>query len=216
MGPREWSYWRVFDATFLRARCRPKSHAISRWHTRHRITPAKRPSEFERIAQTPSEAPDVQREATLQAADLYDKADNPAKSRAMLEAFVKHFPQPLNPAMEARNKLSLITARPATIGARDYWLKDIIAADRSAGPARTDRSRALGGQGHFDPGGTAARGVQEHQIRGRRSRSPLRRNAKRWKRRSKLMSQLPIIRLPKSRPRPPSRARSCTANWARI
>jgi len=36
--------------------------------------------------------------------NCYDKAGNTAKSRAMLEAFVKHYPQPLNPAMEARNK----------------------------------------------------------------------------------------------------------------
>ena len=54
------------------------------------------------IAQTPTESADLQREATLQAAELYDKAGNPGKSRAMLEAFVKRFPQPLNPAMEAR------------------------------------------------------------------------------------------------------------------
>jgi cellulose synthase operon protein C len=99
--------------------------------------------EFEQIAQTPGEAPDVQREATLQAADLYDKSGNTAKSRAMLEAFVKHFPQPLNPAMEARNKLSQITAKAGDTAARDYWLRDIIAADRAAGAARTDRSRAL-------------------------------------------------------------------------
>jgi tetratricopeptide (TPR) repeat protein len=105
--------------------------------------PAQAAAEFERIAQAPGEAPDVQREATLQAADLYDKAGNTAKSRAMLEAFVKHFPQPLNPAMEARNKLCLITAKLGDVGARDYWLKDIIAADRAAGAARTDRSRAL-------------------------------------------------------------------------
>ncbi len=99
--------------------------------------------EFEKIAQTPGESPDVQREATLQAADLYDKAGNSAKSRAMLEAFVKHFPQPINPAMEARNKLSLIMAKSGDTAARDHWLKDIIAADRAAGAARTDRSRAL-------------------------------------------------------------------------
>jgi TolA-binding protein len=99
--------------------------------------------EFERIAQSPGESADVQREATLQAADLYDKAGDTPKSRAMLEAFVKHFPQPLNPAMEARNKLSLITAKAGDSGARDYWLKDIVAADRAAGAARTDRSRAL-------------------------------------------------------------------------
>src|SRR5580658_9710010 len=99
--------------------------------------------EFEQIAQSPGETADVQREATLQAADLYDKAGNPGKSRAMLEAFVKRFPQPLNPAMEARNKLSLIAAKLGDLNTRDYWLKEMVNADRAAGAARTDRSKAL-------------------------------------------------------------------------
>jgi TolA-binding protein len=105
--------------------------------------PAEAAAAFEQIAQTPTESPELQREATLQAADLYDKAGNPAKSRAMLEAFVKRFPQPLNPAMEARNKLSLIAAKLGDLNARDYWLKEIVNADRAAGAARTDRSKAL-------------------------------------------------------------------------
>jgi TolA-binding protein len=105
--------------------------------------PAQAAAEFEHIAVAPGESPDVQREATLQAADLYDKAGDTARSRAMLEAFVKHFPQPLSPAMEARNRLSMIAVKAGDVGARDYWLKDIIAADRAAGAARTDRSRAL-------------------------------------------------------------------------
>jgi cellulose synthase operon protein C len=99
--------------------------------------------EFEQISQSPKETPEVQREATLQAADLYDKAGNTAKSRAMLEAFVKHFPQPLAPALEARNKLSLIAVKAGDYSGRDYWLREIIVADRSAGTGRTDRSRAL-------------------------------------------------------------------------
>ena len=99
--------------------------------------------EFEQISQSPKETPEVQREATLQAADLYDKAGNTAKSRAMLEAFVKHFPQPLGPALEARNKLSLIAVKAGDYSGRDYWLREIIVADRSAGAGRTDRSRAL-------------------------------------------------------------------------
>jgi tetratricopeptide (TPR) repeat protein len=99
--------------------------------------------EFEQMAQSPKETADVQREATLQAADLYDKAGNSAKSRTMLEAFVKRFPQPLGPAMEARNKLSVMAGKAGDFSRRDYWLKDIIAADRSAGAARSDRSRAL-------------------------------------------------------------------------
>jgi hypothetical protein len=99
--------------------------------------------EFEQIAASPSESADVQREATLQAADLYDRAGNAAKSRSMLEAFVKRFPQPLGPALEARNKLSAIAAKSGDLNGRDYWLREIIAADRTAGAARTDRSKAL-------------------------------------------------------------------------
>jgi tetratricopeptide (TPR) repeat protein len=105
--------------------------------------PALAAVEFEQISQSPKETPDVQREATLQAANLYDKAGNTAKSRAMLEAFVKHFPQPLDPAMEARNKLSLIAVKSGDFSARDYWLKDIVATDRAAGAARSDLSRSL-------------------------------------------------------------------------
>ena len=105
--------------------------------------PGEAAAEFERIAQSPGESPDVQREATLQAADLYEKAGNAAKSRAMLEAFVKHFPQPLNPAMDARSRLSVSAAKAGDFAGRDRWLKDIVAADRAAGAARTDRSRAL-------------------------------------------------------------------------
>jgi TolA-binding protein len=99
--------------------------------------------EFEQIAQSPQETPEVQREATLQAAQLYDKAGDSAKSRTMLEAFVKHFPQPLNPAMEARSQLSVMAAKAGDTAGRDHWLKEIIAADHAAGAARTDRSRLL-------------------------------------------------------------------------
>jgi tetratricopeptide (TPR) repeat protein len=99
--------------------------------------------EFEKIAQSPGESLEVQRDATVQAAELYDKAGDTAKSRTMLEAFVKHFPQPLNPAMEARNKLSAISAKSGDYTGRDYWLKEIISADRAAGATRTDRSKAL-------------------------------------------------------------------------
>jgi len=99
--------------------------------------------EFEQIAQTPGETPEVQREATLQAAELYDKAGDTARYRSMLEAFIKHFPQPLNPAMDARSRLAELAAKSGDSSGRDYWLRDIITADRAAGAARTDRSRLL-------------------------------------------------------------------------
>jgi len=108
--------------------------------------PGEAAAEFERIAASPTEKPEVQREATLRAADLYDKAGNSSRAKAMLEAFVKNFPQPLNPAEEARNKLRLIAAKNGDPSGETYWLKEIISADRSAGAMRSDRSRLLAAQ----------------------------------------------------------------------
>jgi TolA-binding protein len=99
--------------------------------------------EFERIAQSPSETPAVQREALLRAADLYEKSFDIVHARAMLELFVKRFPLPINPAMEARNRLALMAEKSGDSTEYDHWLREIIAADRTAGAARTDRSRAL-------------------------------------------------------------------------
>jgi len=100
-------------------------------------------AEFERIAQSPAETPEVQREAVQQAADLYEKAGNTAKTRSMLESFIKRFPAPLDPAMEARNKLAMMAQKSGDLAGRDAWYREIIAADRNAGAQRTDRSRTL-------------------------------------------------------------------------
>ena len=46
--------------------------------------------------------------------------------------------------MEARNKLSVIAVKAGDYSGRDYWLKEIIAADRAAGaraPIAARRSR---------------------------------------------------------------------------
>jgi hypothetical protein len=45
--------------------------------------------------------------------------------------------------MEARNSLAGMAAKTGDTAERDHWLREIIAADRAAGGARTDRSRAL-------------------------------------------------------------------------
>ena len=123
--------------------------------------PAQAAVEFEKIAQSPTESPELQREATLQAAESYEKAGNTAKSRSMLEAFVKHFPTPLNPAMEARNQLAGIAAKAGDTSGRDRWLRDIVAADHAAGAARTDRSRLLAARATL----TLAEPVREAFVR---------------------------------------------------
>ena len=48
----------------------------------------------------------MQREALLQSADLYAKANNTPKAVAMLEKFVATNPTPLADAMEARQRLA--------------------------------------------------------------------------------------------------------------
>ena len=178
--------------------------------------PGQAAAEFEQIAHSPGETPDVQREATLQAADLYDKAGNTAKSRDMLEAFVKHFPQPLNPAMEARNKLSVIAAKSGDFSGRDYWLKEIIAADRAAGRGAYGSQPSLGREGDAHARGAGARGFRAHQARGAARRNPWRRNASDGGRTQGLH---PGRRLPSGGGDDRSnvsRVRSCTASSARI
>jgi tetratricopeptide (TPR) repeat protein len=105
--------------------------------------PGQAAAEFEQIAQSSAETPEVQREAIQQAADLYEKAGNTAKTRSMLESFIKRFPAPLDPAMEARNKLAVMSQKAGDLAGRDAWYRDIVAADRNAGAQRTDRSRSL-------------------------------------------------------------------------
>jgi tetratricopeptide (TPR) repeat protein len=99
--------------------------------------------EFERIAGAPGEDPAVAREATLRAADLYEKSGNPARTTAMLEQFVQRYPQPLVDAEEARARLADSALRTGDLAALGRWRNEIIKADATAGAQRTDRTRFL-------------------------------------------------------------------------
>ncbi len=99
--------------------------------------------EFERIATAPGGSPDVQREALAQAATLYEKAGDGAKTVAMLESYVKRYPLPFDAALEARQKLADLAQQRGDATRRVALLEDIIRADQGAAAARTDRSRYL-------------------------------------------------------------------------
>jgi tetratricopeptide (TPR) repeat protein len=100
-------------------------------------------AEFERIASAPGQDPAVAREATLRAADLYEKSGDLARCTAMLEQFVQRYPQPVVDAIEARARLADLAAKANNPTRRDYWRSEIIKADSTAGAARTDRTRTL-------------------------------------------------------------------------
>ncbi|HYL03270.1 MAG TPA: tetratricopeptide repeat protein [Steroidobacteraceae bacterium] len=105
--------------------------------------PGEAAAEFERIAASPGEQPAVQREALMQSADLYAKANNTPKAVAMLEKFVAANPTPVADAEEARERLANYADRQGDIARRDAWYHKIIEADAQAGTQRTDRTHFL-------------------------------------------------------------------------
>ena len=125
-------------------------HELSREVTRKlavAYTEANRPgqaaAEFEQIATNPAEDRGVQREALLQSADLYARANNVPKATAMLEKFVSSNPTPVTDAEEARQRLADYAGKSGDTSKRDYWYREIIKADAQAGAQRTDRTHYL-------------------------------------------------------------------------
>jgi TolA-binding protein len=99
-------------------------------------------AEHERIAAESTDL-DLSREALLTAAELYDEVNIIEDAVRVYQQYVTEYPQPLDIAMETRSRLADIFK--AELDDENYYaaLNDIVAADRNAGEARTDRSRYL-------------------------------------------------------------------------
>ena len=105
--------------------------------------PGEAAAEFERIAANPAEDHAVQREALLQSADLYAKADNTPRAVSTLEKFVVANPTPLGDAEEARQRLADYADKGGDIARRNHWYEEIVHADAQGAAQRTDRTRYL-------------------------------------------------------------------------
>jgi tetratricopeptide (TPR) repeat protein len=105
--------------------------------------PGEAATEFERIASNPKEEKAVQREAVLQAAQLYEKSNNVPKATTMLEKFVADYPTPLAEAMEARQRLADQAGKARDFERQRRWYREIVKSDQQAGPERTDRTKYL-------------------------------------------------------------------------
>lgn len=99
--------------------------------------------EFERIGAREAEPAEVRREALWQAATLYEQADSPSNAARVYTTYIKQFPAPLDPAQNARQKLADMARAQNDARVRSQWIDEIIAADRAAGAARTERSKYL-------------------------------------------------------------------------
>jgi len=100
-------------------------------------------AEFERLSVSKKD-PQLARAALWQAAELYEKAPaRPAAAKAY-EQYVRRYPEPLEPAVEARFRLARIAKEEGGAAQALPWMREILQADQSGGSLRTDRTRYLG------------------------------------------------------------------------
>ena len=98
--------------------------------------------EFERIGRDSADAT-LRKDALWQSAELYAKAGRTAQSTELYSEYIRQFPQPWEPAIEARHHIAGQHRRDGNTAAYHRTLTDIIEADRAAGGNRTDRTRYL-------------------------------------------------------------------------
>ena len=87
--------------------------------------------------------PNYRREVMLQAAALYDKAGQPEKAVQVYKDYVKKYPAPLEPAIEARHFIAEYYRKRNDAKQWGYWLNEIIRADARGGKQRTARTAYL-------------------------------------------------------------------------
>ncbi|MGB5260097.1 MAG: tetratricopeptide repeat protein [Gammaproteobacteria bacterium] len=129
--------------------------------------PLQAATEFERIGREHADA-DLRRDALWQAAELYTRADRSTQSNNMYSEYIRQFPQPFEPAIEARHRIAKQYKSAGATGDYHRVLADIIASNRKAGNGRTERTRYLAAHAQL----TLAR-VQYARYRGARLTLPL-------------------------------------------
>ena len=77
---------------------------------------------------------------------MYEKAGAREPAARAYERYVKQYPEPLEPTLEARWRLARVAQEQGNSAREQALLKEVQRADLTAGPARTDRTRTLGGQ----------------------------------------------------------------------
>ncbi len=84
-----------------------------------------------------------QRNMMWEAAELYDKSGKQAKAASVYSSYVEKYPQPLEPAIEARHYLAEYYHKRSNAKKWGYWLNEIVKADRKGGKQRTARTNYI-------------------------------------------------------------------------
>ena len=118
----------------------PKSLALAYGESGQPLQAA---AEFERIAEAAAEPAEVRRAALVESAGLYEQGGDMQRAASTWSRFVDRYPDPLDEAMSVRLKLANMASTAGDPPGRERWLREIVAADAGAGPARSDSSRLL-------------------------------------------------------------------------
>lgn len=94
--------------------------------------------------------PELAREALWQAAELQDKAQQPAESARLFERYLAAFPRPLEPAAEAGYRLYRYAVAQQDNGQRLRWLRELQKLQQTAGSENTARTAYLGAMASFE------------------------------------------------------------------
>ncbi|MGE3599981.1 MAG: tetratricopeptide repeat protein [Dehalococcoidia bacterium] len=97
--------------------------------------------EYRGIADDSRQSDELRREALAEAGRLFDAAGATAETVEALRAYVRRYPNPIDPAISARVRLADLAGTTGAGGERKKLLQEIIEADRASGGTRTDFSR---------------------------------------------------------------------------
>jgi tetratricopeptide (TPR) repeat protein len=99
-------------------------------------------AEYERFA-SESEDPALRSDALLIAGDLYQKSSARDRALDVYIRYVNEFPEPIEPALETRNKIADMYKAANEESLYHQELEQIVRIDADAGPERTGRTRTL-------------------------------------------------------------------------
>jgi len=178
--------WRDAITKFLAFRDKNPAHPLAAKVSENLIKaylenkqPLKAAAELENMAVNKSD-PEIRRIALWQAAELYEKAGNDRQVIAIYKRYVGTFPQPMEQATEARQKLAAIYGRAGQPGERRHWLNEIIQSDKNAGSGSTPRTQYLAAKAALELAEPTLQSFQRVKLV-----RPLKQNLKRKKQKMK-------------------------------
>ena len=98
--------------------------------------------EYERIA-SEADDPALRGEALLVAGELYEQSKDVPRALASYGRYVAEFPQPVEAAVETRQKIATLHQSQNDVARYHAELEAIVRADAEAGATRTGRTRTL-------------------------------------------------------------------------